>query len=110
MILTEYIQHFQFCRNVKTIARALQPIGIETCSVIRRRMRSMLENLMHTLPTHRHRELRKQLERLNREIEARYPFAGDRALARIADPQGLGGRGRASGKREANADGARHDT
>lgn len=58
---------------------------------IMRRMRSMLENLMHTLPTHRHSELRKQLELLDREIEAHYTFAEDRALARIADPQGLGG-------------------
>lgn len=58
---------------------------------IMRRMRSMLENLTHTLPTHRHSELRKQLDLLDREIEAHYTFAEDRALARIADPQGLGG-------------------
>jgi uncharacterized membrane protein len=58
---------------------------------ITRRMRSMLENLMHALPTHRHPELRKQLELLDRAIEGHYAFAEDRALARIADPQGLGG-------------------
>jgi uncharacterized membrane protein len=58
---------------------------------ITRRMRSMLENLMHTLPTHRHPELRKQLELLDRAIEGHYAFAEDRALARIPDPQGLGG-------------------
>ena len=58
---------------------------------ITRRMRSMLENLMHTLPPHRHSELRKQLELLDRAIEGHYPFAEDRALARIPDPQGLGG-------------------
>ena len=58
---------------------------------ITRRMRSMLENLMHTLPPHRHSELRKQLELLDRAIEGHYTFAEDRALARIADPQGLGG-------------------
>jgi uncharacterized membrane protein len=58
---------------------------------ITRRMRSMLENLMHTLPSHRHPELRKQLELLDRAIEGHYTFAEDRALARVADPQGLGG-------------------
>jgi hypothetical protein len=46
---------------------------------------------MHTLPTHRHPELRKQLELLDRAIEGHYAFAEDRALARIPDPQGLGG-------------------
>jgi len=58
---------------------------------IMRRMRSMLENLMHTLPPHRHPELHKQMELLDRTIEGQYTFAEDRALARIADPQGLGG-------------------
>ncbi|MCU0530627.1 MAG: DUF2254 domain-containing protein, partial [Syntrophales bacterium] len=58
---------------------------------IMRRMRSMLENLMHSLPTHRHPELRKQIELLDRAIEGHYAFAEDRALARLADPQGLGG-------------------
>jgi uncharacterized membrane protein len=57
---------------------------------ITRRMRSMLENLINTLPPHRHPELRKQLELLDRAIEGHYTFAEDRALARIADPQGWG--------------------
>ena len=58
---------------------------------IMRRMRSMLENLTQTLPSHRHSELRKQLQFLDQAIEEHYTFAEDRALARIADPQGLGG-------------------
>jgi uncharacterized membrane protein len=58
---------------------------------IMRRMRSMLDNLIQTLPPHRHPELRKQLELLDRAIEGHYTFAEDRALARIPDPQGLGG-------------------
>ena len=41
---------------------------------IMRRMRSMLENLMQTLPPHRHAELRKQLELLDRAIEGHYPL------------------------------------
>jgi uncharacterized membrane protein len=58
---------------------------------VMRRVRSMLGNLMDTLPQHRHAELRKQLDLLNREIEGHYQYAEDRALARIPDPQGLGG-------------------
>ncbi len=58
---------------------------------IMRRMRSMLENLTQTLPPHRHAELRQQLELLDRTIGGHYEFPEDRALARIADPQGLGG-------------------
>ena len=73
---------------------------------IMRRMRSMLENLMQTLPTHRHPELRKQLELLDRTIEGHYPFAEDQALARIADPQGLGGSvGVQAANAKPNADG-----
>jgi uncharacterized membrane protein len=58
---------------------------------IMRRMRSMLENLVQTLPPHRHAELRKQLELLDRTIEGNYSFPEDRAIARIPDSQGLGG-------------------
>jgi len=58
---------------------------------IMRRMRSMLENLMHTLPPHRHAELRQQLELLDRTVQEHYSFPEDRALALIADSQGLGG-------------------
>jgi hypothetical protein len=72
---------------VKTIARALKPIGIETGSVIQRRMRLMLEDLGRTLPPHRHSELRTQMELPDRSIEGHYPFADGRSLARIADPQ-----------------------
>ena len=58
---------------------------------IMRRLRSMLENLMHTLPQHRHAELRQQLNLLDRTIDGHYVFPEDLALARIPDPQGLGG-------------------
>jgi uncharacterized membrane protein len=58
---------------------------------IMRRMRSMLENLMQTLPRHRRAELLRQLALLDRTIEQSYPFPEDRELARIPDPQGLGG-------------------
>ncbi|MGE0085670.1 MAG: DUF2254 domain-containing protein [Desulfococcaceae bacterium] len=59
---------------------------------IMRRMRSMLENLMQTLPRHCHAELGLQLELLDRTIEKQYPFPEDRKIAKIPDSQGLGGR------------------
>ena len=62
---------------------------------IMRRMRSMLESLMQTLPPHRHAELRQQLELLDRTIEESYTFPEDLAIARIPDTQGLGGSGSA---------------
>jgi uncharacterized membrane protein len=56
-----------------------------------RRLRSMLENLMQTLPPHRHGELRQQVELLDRTVDGHYEFPEDRALAHIPDSQGLGG-------------------
>jgi uncharacterized membrane protein len=58
---------------------------------IMRRMRSMLENLMQTLPENRHAELHRQLVLLDRTIEGHYAFPEDLALVRIPDSQGLGG-------------------
>jgi hypothetical protein len=51
----------------------------------------MLENLIQTLPPHRHAELRRQLELLDRTIEGDYSFPEDIAIARTPDSQGLGG-------------------
>ena len=58
---------------------------------VMRRMRAMLEHLLESLPEHRHAELRRQLDVLDRTVEDKYAFPEDRALARIPDPQGLGG-------------------
>ena len=58
---------------------------------IARRLRAMIENLAQTLPEHRHPALRNELELLNRAIEKLYIFPEDVALARVPDPQGLGG-------------------
>jgi hypothetical protein len=54
---------------------------------IMRRLHSMLENLMQTLPPHRHAELRQQLDLLDRVIERQYALPEDRAIARMPDPQ-----------------------
>jgi len=58
---------------------------------IARRMRAMLENLVLTLPAHRHAVLNEELDALDRAIEKLFGLASDLALARIPDVQGLGG-------------------
>jgi uncharacterized membrane protein len=69
--------------------------GAENMQVARR-LRAMGENLLRSLPEHRHVALHRQLALLDRELEQLYAFPEDLALARIADAQGLGG---ASGTR-----------
>lgn len=56
-----------------------------------RRLRAMIENLVQTLPAHRHVALLQEQSLLNREIEKNFIYPEDLALARIADAQGLGG-------------------
>ena len=56
-----------------------------------RRMRSLLENLLQSLPAHRHAELHRQLELLDRAIDRHYPFEEDRALAPIANSRDWAG-------------------
>jgi uncharacterized membrane protein len=58
---------------------------------IARRLRAMIENLISTLPDHRHSALRMELDLLDRVIAGQYVFPEDSALARIPDSQGLGG-------------------
>jgi uncharacterized membrane protein len=56
-----------------------------------RRLRAMLENLIQTLPTHRHPMLHQELSLLDREIDKNFSYPEDLALAHVADSQGLGG-------------------
>ena len=56
-----------------------------------RRLRAMIENLVQTLPAHRHVALLQQLSLLDRDIEKNFTYPEELALARIADAQGLGG-------------------
>ena len=58
---------------------------------IPRRLRAAIENLIQTLPTHRHDALRAELTLLDLAIASKHPFPEDLALARIPDSQGLGG-------------------
>jgi uncharacterized membrane protein len=56
-----------------------------------RRLRAMIENLIQTLPVHRHAVLLQELSLLDREIAKKFAYPEELALARIGDAQGLGG-------------------
>ena len=75
---------------VRVACREMRAYGASNLQVARR-MRAMLESLLRTLPERRHAALREELDLLNRAIEMHFPFPEDLALARIPDPQGLGG-------------------
>ncbi|MBX9825417.1 MAG: DUF2254 domain-containing protein [Xanthobacteraceae bacterium] len=65
--------------------------GASNMQVVRR-LRAMIENLMQTLPAHRHAELERQLSLLERDVRKHYSYPEDLVLAGVADVQGLGGR------------------
>jgi len=58
---------------------------------IARRLRAMIDNLIETLPKHRHAVLLGELKLLDRDVERHFAHPEDRALARLGDSQGLGG-------------------
>ena len=58
---------------------------------VARRLRAMIDNLIDVLPERRRPALAEELALLDRAIERLYQFPEDRALARTADTQGLGG-------------------
>jgi uncharacterized membrane protein len=70
--------------------REIRYCGANSLQVVRR-LRSMIDNLLESLPEHRHPVLREELELLDRAIKKNHEFPEDLALARIADSQGLGG-------------------
>lgn len=68
----------------------IRACGANNLQIVRR-LRAMLQNLIRSLPPHRHAALRQQIDLLDRTLPGLYPLAEDLALARIPDPQGLGG-------------------
>ncbi|CAG9238546.1 conserved membrane hypothetical protein [Paraburkholderia tropica] len=58
---------------------------------IARRLRAAIDNLLQSLPEHRHEALLIELSLLDRAIAGKHLFPEDLALARIPDSQGLGG-------------------
>jgi uncharacterized membrane protein len=57
---------------------------------VARRLRAMLDDLLATLPSHRHAVLEAERDRLDEALTRHYAIAGDLALARVSDMQGLG--------------------
>jgi len=74
--------HLAFCE--------IRHFGAEQMQIARR-LRAMIENLVRALPEHRNAALRQELDLLDRMLEKLYVLPQDLALARIPDPQGLGG-------------------
>ncbi|TCG02979.1 hypothetical protein BZM27_51860, partial [Paraburkholderia steynii] len=70
--------------------REIRQYGASSIQVARR-LRAAGENLIQTLPEHRHDALRVELTLLDRAIASKHPILEDLALARIPDSQGLGG-------------------
>lgn len=64
--------------------------GSTSIQVIRR-LRAMLDDLVHTLPEERAAPLLQQLKVLQRSAAHCFPEPEDRALAEISDSQGVGG-------------------
>lgn len=71
--------------------REIRRCGSDNLQVVRR-LRAMFDNLLRTLPAHRLPAIALELTLLDREIEQKFPYPEDLALAQIGDPQGLGGR------------------
>jgi uncharacterized membrane protein len=71
--------------------REIRRCGCDNLQVARR-LRSMIENLLKSLPAHRLPAIVEELRLLDREVEERFPYPEDLLLARVGDPQGLGGR------------------
>jgi uncharacterized membrane protein len=68
----------------------IRACGANNLQIVRR-LRAMIENLIQTLPAHRHPALQQELDLLHREIEKQFSYPEELSLARIADSQGLGG-------------------
>jgi uncharacterized membrane protein len=77
---------------VQLACHEIQMFGAGSIQVARR-LRAMLDNLLATLPAHRHPPLEQEARRLALELERLYPQPDDLALARVPDSQGLGGSG-----------------
>ena len=71
--------------------REIRRCGSDNLQVVRR-LRAMIDNLLQALPAPRLPAIAQELDLLDREIAEKFPYPEDLALARIGDPQGLGGR------------------
>ena len=69
----------------------IRSCGANNLQVVRR-LRSMIDNLIETLPEHRHPSLLQELQLLDQYVERNFGYPAELLLARVADSQGLGGR------------------
>jgi uncharacterized membrane protein len=69
----------------------IRHFGCESIQIARR-LRAMLENLIHTMPESRAKLLRHELTLLHRSAERFFSEPEDRALAEVSDFQGVGGK------------------
>ncbi|MGE5610945.1 MAG: DUF2254 domain-containing protein [Bacillota bacterium] len=76
---------------VQLAVTEIRHFGCESIQVARR-LRAMLEDLIHTLPEDRLPLLRQELDLLRRSAARFFPDPEDRALAAVSDRQGVGGR------------------
>lgn len=76
---------------VRLAVTEIRHFGGESIQVARR-LRAMLENLIETLPKPRATLLRRELKLLQRSAERFFSDPEDRALAKIGDFQGVGGK------------------
>jgi uncharacterized membrane protein len=74
---------------VQLSCREIRLYGVENFQIARR-LRAMLENLLHVLPEARGPALREELDLLDKTLERLNMLPGDLALARTPDLQGLG--------------------
>jgi uncharacterized membrane protein len=58
---------------------------------VQRRLRAMLEDLIDTLPSHRHAILQKEMALLGTSLKRAFPDLDDQVLAESGDLQGIGG-------------------
>lgn len=58
---------------------------------VQRRLRAMLEDLIDTLPSHRHAILQRELDLLGTSLKRAFPDLDDQRLAESGDLQGIGG-------------------
>jgi uncharacterized membrane protein len=75
---------------VQTSCTEIRACGTNSVQIVRR-MRAMLDNLVSTLPAHRHVALERERRHLTRVVDAFYADADEHALASVGDSQGLGG-------------------
>ena len=68
----------------------IRQFGANSTQVVRR-MRAMLEDLIPSLPPHRSRALRQELELLKSTVDRGFAMPQDRVRADLPDSQGLGG-------------------